>query len=228
MFMEHYAAFMQAMNLPIAKLCFHEQIHPADIRDTYRSFTRPHPRYKLIRAKTVGAALIDLSAFPCRQAYLDHIKGKNEGGYHAKRALKRGYVFSEIDRNHYVDEIYAINTSLYHRQGRPMEGHYTTKQEYYDSLAHFGYYGILDREGKLVAYANIGIYGNFAAFSQMLGLRNNDGIMHLLLVEIICRLIDARQVDYVMYDTFFGAQPGMRAFKTKLGFKPYRVRYSLQ
>lgn len=228
MFLEHYTTFLQAINLPVARLCFYEHIDPEDIRDTYRSFTRPHPRYKLIRAKTVGAALIDLSAFPCRQAYLDQIKGKNQGGYHAKRALKRGYVFTEIDRNRYVDDIHEINTSLDNRQGRPMESHYTSKQQHYESLAHFRYYGILNREGKLVAYANIGFYGNFAAFSHMLGLRNNDGIMHLLLVEIICKLIEARQVDYVMYDTFFGAQPGMRTFKTILGFKPYRARYSLQ
>jgi hypothetical protein len=31
-----------------------------------------------------------------------------------------------------------------------------------------------------------------------------------------------------MYDTFFGAQPGMRQFKTILGFKPYRAKYRLQ
>jgi hypothetical protein len=32
---------------------------------------------------------------------------------------------------------------------------------------------------------------------------------------------------YLMYDTFFGAQPGMRNFKTVLGFRPYRAKYSL-
>lgn len=228
MFLEHYTTFIQAMNLPVARLCFYEHIHPEDIRNTYRSFTRPHPRYKLIRAKTLGAALIDLTGFDGRQAYLDLIKGKNQGGYHAKRALKRGYLFTEIDRNDYIEDIHEINTSLDSRQGRPMEGHYREKQEYYPSLAHFRYYGILNPQGKLVAYANIGKYGNFAAFSQMLGIRNNDGIMHLLLVEIICRLIDEHEVDYVMYDTFFGAQPGLRTFKTILGFKPYRARYSLQ
>jgi hypothetical protein len=31
-----------------------------------------------------------------------------------------------------------------------------------------------------------------------------------------------------MYDTFFGAQPGMQSFKKILGFRPYRVRYALQ
>jgi hypothetical protein len=62
----------------------------------------------------------------------------------------------------------------------------------------------------------------------MMGIRNNDGIMHLLLSEAICRLIDGGKVRYVMYDTFFGAQPGLRNFKTILGFRPYRASYSLQ
>jgi hypothetical protein len=228
MFLQHYNTFIQAINLPVAKLCFDEKIHPDDVRTTYRIFTRPHPRYKFIRAKTIGAALIDLSHFSSRADYLEQIKNKNHGGYHAKRARNRGYVFAEIDRNNYVDDIYAINTSLENRQGRPMEGHYLEKRSHYDALAHFRYYGILNPDGKLVAYANLGIYGNFAAFSHMLGIRNNDGIMHLLLSEAICRLIDDKQVRYVMYDTFFGAQPGMRTFKTILGFKPYRARYTLQ
>jgi hypothetical protein len=30
---------------------------------------------------------------------------------------------------------------------------------------------------------------------------------------------------YIMYDTFFGATRGMRMFKQKLGFKPYRVKW---
>ena len=109
-----------------------------------------------------------------------------------------------------------------------MDHKYTEKCEAFDTLPHFRHHGILDPQGKLVAYANLGIYGNFAAFSQMLGYRNTHGIMHLLLVETISRLIDERQVRYVMYDTFFGAQPGLKTFKTILGFQPYRAQYSLR
>jgi len=228
MFLQRCRKIIQAINLPVAKLCFHEDIEPSDIRLTYRAFTRPHPRFLVIRAKTIGAALIDLSRFADRQAYQEHIKAKNHGGYHAQRARKRGYRFVDIDRNDYVDDIHTINTSLDMRQGRPMDNQYTAKCEAFDTLPHFRYHGILDPAGKLVAYATLGIYGNFAAFSQMLGLRNNDGIMHLLLVEAISRLIDDRQVRYIMYDTFFGAQPGLRSFKTILGFQPYRACYSLQ
>lgn len=228
MFLQRCLKLMQVINLPVAKLCFHEYIDPHDIRQTYRAFTRPHPRFRIVRAKTIGAALIDLSRFGDRDAYLEQIKARNHGGHHARRARSRGYRFVDIDRNAYIDDIHAINTSLDVRQGRPMDEKYTCRRETFDTLPHFRYHGILDPTGKLVAYATLGIYGNFAAFSQMLGLRNNDGIMHLLLVEAVGRLIDEKQVRYIMYDTFFGAQPGMRAFKTILGFQPYRARYSLQ
>ncbi|MFC0252444.1 hypothetical protein [Massilia consociata] len=228
MFLQHYNTLLEVIKLPKAELCFTQEIDPDDIKKTYRTYTKPHPRFKLIRHKTIGAALIDLSVFPDRQAYLDHIKGKNQGGYHAKRARNRGYAVQEIDRNNYVDDIHEINTSLDERQGRPMDQKYLEKREHFEKQKHFRYYGVLNSQGKLVAYANLGIYGNFAAFSQMLGIRNNDGIMHLLLTEAICRLIDDGQVRYVMYDTFFGAQPGLKTFKTILGFRPYRASYTLQ
>lgn len=31
-----------------------------------------------------------------------------------------------------------------------------------------------------------------------------------------------------MYDTYLGAQPGLRNFKRKLGFSPYLVCYSVE
>ena len=44
----------------------------------------------------------------------------------------------------------------------------------------------------------------------------------------VCLLLDEGQVRYVMYDTYFGALPGLRQFKTVLGFQPYRAKYRLQ
>jgi len=227
-FTHHYKTLLQIIKLPVAHLCFQKNIDPLDIQSTYRYYTKRHPRYIVIRNKTIGAALIDLSSFTSRENYLEHIKGKNCGAYHAKRARARGYVFAEIDRNQHVDEIHAINTSIEIRQGRPMPKHYQEKKSHFETQKHFRYYGILNTEGKLVAYANMGFYGNFSALSQLLGFRNNDGIMHLLLVEIISQLIEQRQVHYLMYDTFFGAQPGLQTFKKILGFRPYRAKYTLE
>lgn len=226
--LRHYNTLTQILRLPVANLNFQQSIDPDHIQSIYRYYTKPHPRYKLIRNKTIGAALIDLQPYGTREQYLEQIKARNWGAFHARRARGRGYVVTEIDRNQHIDRIHAINNSVGERQGRPMDQHYTEKQYHFETLKHFRYYGILNKEGELVAYANIGHYGNFASFSHLIGIRNNDGIMHLLVVEIVSQLIDQKQVRYVMYDTFFGAQPGMQTFKKILGFRPYRAKYFLQ
>ncbi len=226
--LRHVDTLRQLLRLPVAHLDFDAGIDPDDIPKTYRYYTRPHPRYRIIGNKTMGAALIDLGRFDGPSAYLDDIRGKNRGAWHAKRARSRGYVCTEIDRNEHVDAIHAINTSLDERQGRPMDRKYREKTARFERQDHFDYYGVFNAEGRLVAYANIGRYGNFSAFSQLIGIRNNDGIMHLLMVDIVSRLLERKQVRYVMYDTFFGAQPGLQQFKRILGYQPFRVKYSLQ
>jgi hypothetical protein len=226
--LRHYETLRQILQLPVAHLRFDACIEPTDVPRTYRYYTRPHPRYRIIRHKTIGAALIDLERFADTTSYLEHIQGKNRGAYHAKRARTRGYVCREIDRNAHVDEIHAINTSLDTRQGRPMDQKYLEKVTHFDSLCHYSYYGIFGPDGRLAAYANVGRFGNFSALSQLIGIRNNDGIMHLLIVDIVSRLIQQKRVRYMMYDTFFGAQPGLQQFKRIVGFEPYRAKYSLQ
>ena len=224
---QHLATLRMIASLPVASLQFHAHLEPQHVVATYRNFTRRHPRYKLIQNKSWGAALIDLKQCDTRAKFHDRIKGKNCGAHHAKRARARGYVVAEIDRNGHVDAIHDINNSVGQRQGRPMDSSYQHKQLAFEVLDNFHYFGVFDGASKLVAYATIGRYGNFSAFSQLIGYRNNDGIMHLLVCEIVQRLIDEGNVDYVMYDTFFGALPGLQQFKTMLGFEPYRARYSL-
>jgi hypothetical protein len=226
--LRYYDTLRELLRLPVASLHFDSCIEPVDVARTYRYYTRPHPRYKIIRNKTMGAALIDLVRYTGTPAYLDDIAGKNRGAWHAKRARSRGYICTEIERNDHIDAIHAINTSLEERQGRPMDEKYREKITRFERQPHFNYFGVLNPEGKLVAYANIGRYGNFSAFSQLIGIRNNDGIMHLMMVDIVTRLLEQKQVRYVMYDTFFGAQSSLQQFKRVLGFQPYRVKYTLQ
>ena len=213
--------------LPCARLCFHSALNPELVRASYRLFTKRHPRCPLIRNKSLGIALIRLSDFPTRDHYLATLQRKDLGGYQSRKAQSRGYVFTAIDRNRYIDDIHAINTSLAERQGRPMDPGYHDKQLHYQDQPCFRYYGVLDAQGRLVAYCNVGIYGDFAATDRLLGYRRSDGAMYLLLTEIACQLIAEGQVRYLMYDTFLGAQPGLREFKRKLGFRPYRIRYSI-
>jgi hypothetical protein len=218
---------LDVARLPVATLRFDTRYHPEDVRNTHRSFTRPHPRYKVIGHKQLGVALIDLRRWAGAPVY----PASGAAGYVAK-ARKRGYRLAQIDRNAHVDAIHAINTSLPSRQGRPMDAHYQEKAASYEPQCHYRYFGVFDKREQLVAYCNLGRFGNFAAFAQLLGYRNNDGVMHLMIADIVSLLLAERHAgdgpDYLMYDTFFGAQPGLRQFKTLLGFVPYRVRYTLQ
>jgi hypothetical protein len=215
------------VRLPRARLRFHTALNPELVRRTHRLFTQPHPRYRLVRNKSLGIALIDLRAYASGEAYLYALRRRDYAGYHSRRARERGYTVVEIDRNDYIDDIHRINTSAGERQGRPMDPAYATRTERYDPADGLCHYGVLDRHGRLVAYGDVGIYGDFAATDRLLGYRNNDGVMYLLLADVACRLIDDGRLNYLMYDTYLGALPGLRNFKRKLGFQPYRIRYSI-
>lgn len=214
--------------LPVARLEFRLDLDPDDVDMMHRYFTKRHPRYKVFQNKALGAALVDLTHFGSFEQYLDSIKGRNSGGHHARKARSKGYRVAEIDRNDYVDEIYEINTSMDTRQGRPMDRAYMEKVTHYSSARNHLNYGVFNAAGKLMAYGDLGRYGNFVAFNRLLGIRNNDGAMHLMVTEIVSRLIEERSCRYLMYDTYFGASQGLKMFKTMLGFQPYRAKYSIQ
>lgn len=219
---------IQIAELPVARLCFYLDINPDDVKSAYKYYTKRHPRYKLFQNKSLGAALVDLTSFGTSEEYLENIKGRNYGAHHARKAKSRGYFVVEIDRNNFIDEIHEINTSIEIRQGRPMPASYLEKKIYYEPVKNFKYYGVLNSDRKLMAYSELAFYGDFASFDRLLGHRNNDGIMHLMVTEIICQLIDAHTLNYIMYDTYFGANPGLKIFKEILGFKPYRAKFSIQ
>lgn len=218
----------QLLALPLARLRFDTRLNPPAIAATYRNFTRPHPKYKVFARKGLGVALIDVAATPTAEAYLARVQQQRQLAALARKARTRGYRFVEIDRNDYRDDIHAINTSSPQRQGQPMDPAYLRPVEHYEAEAHFRYFGMVDPDGRLMAYCNLGLYGNFAAFSQLLGHRNNDGVMHAMVIEAVCLLLRTGGLDYIMYDTYFGARPGLRQFKTMLGFQPYRVKYRLR
>jgi hypothetical protein len=224
---ESFHLALQIIKLPVVNLNFNQKENPDEVLSTYKNYTKPHPRYKFFRHKSIGVALIDLTRYRNRDEYSEHFKEKEKSIFYAKKAKSRGYVVREIEMNRHIDEIHDINTSLASRQGRPMENSYLIKKNNFESISNYQYYGVLSKEGKLVSYCVIGHYGDFVAFSQCLGHRNNDGCMHLMLTEVICQLIDSGKIKYVLFDTWFGAQPGLKKFKASFGFKPYRAKYSL-
>jgi len=214
--------------LPVVRLQFHLVLNPENVEKTYRYYTKRHPRYKMFQNKSLGAALVDLTRFSSSDDYAQALKARKEVGRYVKRAKGKGYSVIEIDRNDFIDDIFEINTSVDIRQGRPMDPDYRDKKTSYQSEVNFKYYGVVNADGKLMGYGEVAFFGNFAAFNRVIGVRNNDGIMHLMVAEIIKRLIEARTYDYLMYDTYFGASPGLKAFKKMLGFEPYRAQYSIQ
>ena len=226
--MDRARVVVQLARLPVARLRFEERLHPETIRSAHANFTRRHPRLKIFRNKTMGIALIHLAAFGGHPGhYLDTVRRDGYAGHKSRKATARGYRLRPIDRNEHIDEIHAIHTSCDTRQGRPMDAAYLVKKTRYDEPPHGACYGVFDRHGRLAAYCSTLRYGNFVSTDQLMGYKNHDGIMYLLLATIICRLIEERDVDYFMYDTFLGAQPGLREFKRRIGFRPYRARYEL-
>ena len=226
--MERARLVLELARLPVVRLRFEQRRNPDAIRHAHALFTRPHPRYKVFRNKTMGIALIDLSAFGGHPGgYLHMVRRSGHAGPQSRKAAARGYHLRRIDRNEHIDEIHAIHTSCEERQGRPLDASYRVKKRVYENAPHFECHGVFDAGGRLVAYCSMGRYGNFVATDQLMGYKNQDGIMYLLLLKIICRLIEEREVDYFMYDTFLGAQPGLRDFKRRVGFRPYRARYEL-
>lgn len=216
------------LRLPKARLHFDTALNPDLVPRAHRLFTKPHPRYRVVSNKSLGVALINLRAFANGQAYLHSLRQRGHAGYHSRRARERGYTVAEIDRNDYIDDIYQVNTSLEERQGRPMDPAYGVKTEHYDASDGLRHFGVLDKLGRLVAYGDVGIYGDFAALNRSLGLKNSDGVMYFLLADVACRLIDDGHLNYFMYDTYLGALPGLRNFKKKLGFQPYRIHYCIR
>jgi len=212
--------------LPVAHLRFDLAAHPEQ-RRMYDLFTKRHPRFKIVRNKTLGIALVDLSHFRSTQEYLRLVRFRGHAGPQRKKALALGYTVREIDRNAFIDDIHAINVSAPVRQGRPMDHHYRVKKVAFEQPRYVVTYGVLDACNRLVAYCVVGFYGNFAATDQLLGYKTRHGIMYLLLAEIICQLIERHRLDFFMYDTFLGAKPGLRDFKRRTGFRPYRARYSI-
>jgi hypothetical protein len=131
----------------------------------------------------------------------------------------------EIDRPAWLDAIADINSVPEQRQGRPLDENSPLLAS--GGRGHARCYGAFDQAGRLVAYCTVAFFGNFATAEELVGYKSRDGVMYLMLTEIICQLIDEGKLEYFMYDAFLGARAGARKFKRRLGFQPYRVRYLL-
>lgn len=148
----------------------------------------------------------------------------------AWRSSRLGYHAGPFHREAHVDEIWAVNTSLPERQGRPMSRGYVDRPTFgplpdYPCPRHrIEYHGAFDREGTLVAYVQLYVSGAMAMISQILGhgdhLQND--VMYLLVHNVLKATPKPVVVFYNRHDS---GTDGLRYFKERLGFRPERVAW---
>ena len=200
-----------------------------DAAAAYGNFTARHPRLFFIQKKRWGVALLALP--PSFEAYL-HGTSRQALRSNRKRCLSLGYTFRTIDPNSHLEQILRINTSQKRRQGRDMDTPYVDREALHQYFSgERTTYGVLDSGSVLRAYACAPVYGEVFVLSRLLGEGDclEQGIMYFLVSEIVREMIRERsQRGYPiwgMYDTYFGAQPGLRYFKDRLGFAPHNVKW---
>jgi hypothetical protein len=150
----------------------------------------------------------------------------------AGRAARLGYQFREIAREDYGRDIHLVNTSLEHRQGRPMSSGYREEQTYlplpvYPCPRHrIRTFGVLDARGTLVAYLWLYRAGELALVSSILGHGEHldNGVMHLLVQGVVGAEIE--QGGYMVYNRHDSGQDGLRQFKGWFGFEPMEVAWA--
>ena len=190
----------------------------------YEKFTAPHPKHPEYGAYQNGCSILALPA-----TYEEYWEGA--AGYGTRRkvrkAEKEGYAFAFIDRDEYLDDIFAINTSMEARQGREMTEGYRTRPGPYGPLPDYTCphhqvrtYGVL-KDGHLVAYTWLYQVGEMCLFSTILGHGDhlNAGVMYLLVAETLRDVIPFAGTKYAMYNMHQSGTEGLRFFKEQMGFR---------
>lgn len=201
-----------------------------EAQNAYRQFTRRHRLLPFVQSKSFGAALYRLPEKPD-----DYLAGKSFEYVRRKRrkAIKSGFRFGEFYAPDYAAAIVEINRSLPMRQGHEMPAHHTNPNDVEEFCRRVKQlHGVFDGDGQLKAYTYAPVLGDIFLFSRLLGHGDSldRGVMYLLITETTLLRMQDRDRDgyptWSMYDMFWGATRGLRYFKTRLGFRPYRVRWT--
>ena len=189
-----------------------------------RFLRRPHPRYRIVGSKVVGAALLRLDEFDDVEGYLAPLRSTRK---RVRRATRLGYTVALFDPNDRRSELLAIHTSLPERQGEPIDPSYLDPGAVYAAGADVEYVGVF-RDDALVAYSELRYAGEMVGMNRVMGHGDHlaDSIMFLLMAGIVGHVKEAHpETRYVFYDMFFGAGEGLREFKTRVGVRPYYVHW---
>lgn len=223
---------IEIIKLPKIKLTFVDDDPTLELKELYHHFTKRHPKYIIIRNKTIGVMLYKLPKNV--EEYNKNITGKNSTGYFSRRCMKLGYYTKYFEQNEYTDEIYNINTSVKERQGRKMSEQYLKNVEKEEKKNCVSYFGVFTKDNLLVGYIRLIRTKNIYIISKLLGHKENlnDNIMYLLLHDLTIDLIKKGEnldyCQYFMYDTYFGGSQGIKLFKKRNCFTPYRVKWQYE
>jgi hypothetical protein len=180
----------------------------------------------LVKFKSLGVALISLREFQQPDDYLKTVSGKNSAAYFSRKAERAGYRLEEFNAAQFQQEIIRIHLSADTRQGKELPDNYRNEIDYPQN-AYNRYMGVFKGE-DLVGYLWLIRSGDVAVINRIMGHQDHlkEGIMYFLVTETISRLIRNNENNiHLMYDTYFGASDGLKMFKRRLGFKPYRVTW---
>jgi hypothetical protein len=189
-----------------------------------RNFRRRHPRYKLVRFKSIGVALLPLDEVGDVDAYLATHRTTRK---RVRRAERLGYTTGVFEPDERRDELLAIHASIPERQGRPIDAEYLDPDAAYTTAPYIEYLGVFAGD-RLVAYSMLYYVGDVVAMFRVMGHGDHldDGVMFLLGAGIVAHVKATHpETRYVFYDMFFGAGEGLRSFKARLGFQPHYVRW---
>ncbi len=199
-----------------------------EARAVYQSFSARHPRFKFTSFKRWGVALLRLPGTP--EEYLNG--GPRLPRRRRKHAEAEGYRYALVPPVAYLDDIVELYQSAPQRQGRPIPARLQDREYLLGTIAaRDEVHAILDAGGRLRAFAIIIDAGDAYTFSAMIGHADHleNGIMYLLMGEVVRACVAARRPDgspsWLVYDTLWGASPGLTFFKERTGFAQFTVRW---
>lgn len=170
-----------------------------------------------------------VSAMPMPESFDAYLAQHRTARKRAARAERLGYRFEEIDRCEHVDDVFAINTSMPERQGRPMSDGYLERPRFSPNPMrcerhHVYTYGVLTGD-RLVAYLWLYRCGDLAMVSSILGhVDHLEGdVMYLLVTEAIRAQVELGGT--LFYNLHSSGQDGLRFFKERLGLAPTEVAW---
>jgi hypothetical protein len=227
------------MRLPTVQICLMasktEQNDPffsRMVHNFYRSATKRHPRFPLIRNLQYGVALF---AIPDNAEDYVNRMVESSARRNVKKARRVGYTVDRIDYNARRLEIADIIRSAPIRQGPmptdlmdqdlPVISDPPSRTPYHDYV----YLGVT-LEGVLAAYCACMVAGELFLITDIYGhhAHQPNGVVPLLLTEAVAYARRHHpQARFCSYDKYFGASASLRRFKKKFAFLPYKVVWTL-